>query len=89
MAARRSAAIAGVGVDEDFEPLAEPCGVELLVGASTSGFPEVEVEDGRQLGRGGQRKQLTAILQAVVRDHGVQDLGAAGRARRARVVDCR
>ena len=47
-----------VGIDEDFDPLAEPCGVELLVSARTRGCPEVEIEYGRQLFRGGQRKQL-------------------------------
>ena len=48
-------------------------GVFCAVRAGAWRFPQIEIENGRQLLRRGERDELSAIVQAVMRDDGVQN----------------
>jgi len=71
----------GIDIHQDLEPLEESGGVELLDRAAARRFPQVQVEDGRQLLRRCERDELAAVVQPVVPDDGVQNLGPEQRHR--------
>ena len=69
------------GLGEQFEPRAEPTGIEALVRPWLIDAPQVEVENGGQLFGGGHRQKLAALLEPTTLNQAVKQLRGKSRHR--------